>query len=697
MFRTLALVSQAPQRHAPMLVKALVARRLSTTTTTTTVVATHKKVVNPRDTWNNPQQFASSPNWAVLCLLGFSSAGLLLNEKTWLEKQKTPKSSSSSSSSTKEEESSPPHQQQQQHHRNRPKQKYPSPPEVPLPPDQGNSNNRPLPRPDLPVISLTDVADHADENSLWVTFRGGVYDMTDFVAGHPGGSYRLLMAAGSDLEPYWEVYRQHFRGHVVEFMERYRIGNLSKEDAEKASKAVQFGDIYESDPIRDPNLLPCTYKPFNGEPRIDLLVNDYYTPNELFYVRNHLSCPDIDPKEYVLIVKGKGLKKHKFTLEDLKTKFPKHEVVNTLQCAGNRREDMHGDRKLFFSPHWVAGAISNAKWGGAKMRDVLAYCGLDVDAIALGKANLEGQHYVHFEGYDTDETGFTYGCHIPIEKAVDGLGDAIFAYEMNGEPLPRDHGFPVRAINPGLVGNTNCKWLHKVTVSDKGSSKPYQCKAYRMFGPEINFEDDLATFSSCKFSFEEAPIVYELPVQSMVCNPGQNSSVGMKGATEITLRGVAYAGGGRKVVRVDVSIDGGKTFVSADLHKPVEQARNRNWAWTQFSKTLKLPEDVQNRLRKGEKVALDIVSNAMNSDFNMQPEDVYFNARGVCVNNRYHVHVTLDPTLPKDTVTPNGINEFGNTPTGGKFNEPWGMHGFTSDPKHQSNPRQHVSPEAEHF
>lgn len=80
-------------------------------------------------------------------------------------------------------------------------------------------------------------------------------------------------------------------------------------------------------------MLPCTEKPWCGEPRLDLLTKDYLTPNELFYVRNHLAVPDIDPSEYVLIVKGKGLKKHKFTLHDLKTKFPKHEVVTTLQCA----------------------------------------------------------------------------------------------------------------------------------------------------------------------------------------------------------------------------------------------------------------------------------------------------------------------------------------------------------------------------
>ena len=136
------------------------------------------------------------------------------------------------------------------------------------------------------------------------------------------------MAAGQDLEPYWEVYRQHYRGHVVDWMERYRIGNLSPEDAAKARKEIAFGDQYETDPVRDPNLLPCTEKPWCGEPRIDLLTNDYLTPNELFYVRNHLAVPDIDPDEYVLIVKGKGLKKHKFTLNDLKTKFKKVSIVH---------------------------------------------------------------------------------------------------------------------------------------------------------------------------------------------------------------------------------------------------------------------------------------------------------------------------------------------------------------------------------
>ena len=88
------------------------------------------------------------------------------------------------------------------------------------------------------------------------------------------------------------------RGHVVDWMEEYRVGNLSPEEAELASKSIAFGDMFENDPIRHPDVLHCTEKPFNGEPRIELLVKDFITPNEIFYVRNHLAVPDLDPKEY---------------------------------------------------------------------------------------------------------------------------------------------------------------------------------------------------------------------------------------------------------------------------------------------------------------------------------------------------------------------------------------------------------------
>jgi cytochrome b involved in lipid metabolism len=287
----------------------------------------------------------------------------------------------------------------------RPTQKYEALPLPDNPPAEAAVWNDPPARPELPIIPLEEIEGHNDEGSMWFIFRGAVYDLTFFKLGHPGGTPRLLMAAGQDLEPYWEVYRQHLRGHVLAWMEKHRIGSLSKEDREKCDKnRMEFGDMYETDPIRDPNNLPCTAKPFCGEPRIDLLTKDYYTPNELFYVRNHLAVPDIDPEEYKLIVKGKGIKKHKFSLEDLKNKFPKHEVTTTLQCAGNRREDMHAEHAIFIAPHWVIGAMSTAKWGGARVRDVLKHVGVDVDTMALGGETAHDQiKHVQFEGYDTGE------------------------------------------------------------------------------------------------------------------------------------------------------------------------------------------------------------------------------------------------------------------------------------------------------
>eukprot|EP00538_Stauroneis_constricta_P011208 CAMPEP_0119554022 /NCGR_PEP_ID=MMETSP1352-20130426/6614_1 /TAXON_ID=265584 /ORGANISM="Stauroneis constricta, Strain CCMP1120" /LENGTH=678 /DNA_ID=CAMNT_0007600537 /DNA_START=94 /DNA_END=2130 /DNA_ORIENTATION=- len=548
--------------------------------------------------------------------------------------------------------------------------------------------NHPPPRPDLPTYSMEEVAEHAEENDMWYTFRGGVYDLSFFLNGHPGGAPRLMMAAGQDLEPYWEVYRQHFRGHVVDWMEKYRIGNLPPEEVEKAAD-FEFGDMFETDPKRHPDLLPAQLKPFNGEPKIERLTEGYITPNELFYTRCHLAVPDICPEEYRLIITGKDMKKHKFTLEDLK-KLPKHEVITTLQCAGNRREDLHDrNHKIFISPHWVIGAMSTAKWGGVKLRDVLKECGIDVDSIALGKEEFPGGvKHVQLEGYDQDETGYTYGGSFPIEKAVDPLGEVILAYEMNGEELPRDHGYPVRMIIPGHVGARQVKWLHKIRLSNKPSTKSYQCKSYLGFAPDITFEKDLAEWPPKRL--DQGPIIHEQPVTSFVCNPPQNATIGGKGRKEISFKGVAWSGGGRKIERVDVSIDGGKTWTAAELFKPIEQRYNHHWAWTQFHKTLPLPKEAQEKLDRGEKVELDIVSKALDSAFNVQPEnmDPYWNPRGIAINHWYHVKTEVDPNLEQDEVVHHELEKgFANTPSGGKFERAWGMAGWYLDPDHKSDPK----------
>lgn len=143
---------------------------------------------------------------------------------------------------------------------------------------------------------------------------------------------------------------------------------------------------------------------------------------------------------------------------------------------------------------------------------------------------------------------------------------------------------------------------------------------------------------------DQAPIAQMMPVQSIICNPPQNTILGGKNTSSITLKGVAWSGGGREVQRVDVSIDGGKTWTAAELYKPIKQRWNCHWAWTQFYKTIELPEEMKAKLKRGEHVRLDLVSKALNSDFNVQPErmEPYWNGRGVAINHWYHVNVSSE-------------------------------------------------------
>jgi len=507
------------------------------------------------------------------------------------------------------------------------------------------------------------------------------------------------MAGGHDLSIFWDVYRQHYRDHVEKFIERYRIGSLSDADARKAEKEFVFDDPYAMDPKRHPDHLGCTQKPWCGECRTGLLADNYYTPNELFYVRNHLPVPVVDEKEWTVTVKGNGINETVFTLDDLKRLFPKKEVVSALQCAGNRREDFHGERGVFISPHWVIGALSNAKWGGAPLREVLKYCGLDVDGIAMGEVNDPNFAHCQFEALDMDETGTNYGGSIPIDKAVDPLGDCMIAYEMNDRPLPRDHGFPARALAPGHAGTRQAKWLSDVIISADESDRPWHQKSYRMFAPDISFEDDLSYWpdgpnggttgikkfpqASCggkyRLRLDQARIVQEMPVQSVVCRPTPNQVLGMMNTDEVYMRGVAWCGGGRGINRVDVSIDGGKHFTAAELIKPITQRRNREWGWFLFEKTVKLPKEMMQDLNKGKKVELDIVSKALSGDNNVQPEfmEPYWNARGVCINHWYHVPVTLDSAKAWDHGAVS--KEFGNVPSGGKYKKPWFHHGWSAE------------------
>lgn len=471
----------------------------------------------------------------------------------------------------------------------------------------------------LPEFSLQDIAEHkTEETGVWVTFGNGVYDITDFLHQHPGGSEKIVLAAGSSIEPYWAVFGAHNTDEVREILEGLRIGNIASKDRAKKDKTKKEGP-YSSDPVRSPVLKVNTLEPFTAETPPVLLPESYLTPNDIFFVRNHLPVPHISVESYILEVSGEGMDPVKLSLEDLKSKFPKHTVTVTIQCAGNRRMDL-ADTKPVKGIPWTGGAIGNAEWSGAYLRDVLLFAGLKEES---------GAQHIHIEGLDTNPiTGEHYGASIPVETAMNPRGDCLLAYEMNGSEIPLDHGYPVRAIVPGVVGARNVKWLGRIVASREEYGGFWQQLDYKGFSPSVNW--DTVDFSS-------APAIQELPVQSLICHPQTGASI-PEGEEDLTLRGIAWSGGGRAIIRVDISVDGGQSWYTAELTEGTQQRRGKAWAWTFWEATVPLPP------HEGE---VEVCCKAVDLSYNVQPDTSapIWNLRG-CLSNAWHrIHITIPKNM----------------------------------------------------
>jgi sulfite oxidase len=113
-----------------------------------------------------------------------------------------------------------------------------------------------------------------------VTFGLGVYDITKFIPEHPGAKKNIMLGAGSSIEPFWHTYQFHKQPYILKMLEKYRIGNLKAED--RASVENQ-GDPYANEPKRNPILMPRAATPFNAEPPLSVLVENFITPVEYFY------------------------------------------------------------------------------------------------------------------------------------------------------------------------------------------------------------------------------------------------------------------------------------------------------------------------------------------------------------------------------------------------------------------------------
>lgn len=535
--------------------------------------------------------------------------------------------------------------------------------------------------PNIPRFRISEVRKHDGKSANpWVIYGDKVYDITDWIAGHPGGEV-ILRAAGGSIEPYWDIFSIHKAQYIYDILGQFLIGYVDSADLVDGRPArEQIEDPFSDDPERHPALITMTAKPRNAETPTDAMTADFLTPNDLFYVRNHMWVPTIpdDPNQYTLTIELEDGTIKEYTLHDLKTKFPAHKVTAVLQCSGNRRSHMSEEsgRKANGLP-WNVGAISNASWEGVLLSDVLADAGFDIPSALAGTS--EAKH-VQFSALEA------YGASIPIKKAIDPQGDVLLAYNMNGQTLPRDHGFPLRAIVPGHVAARSVKWLSHISLSDEESTSQWQRRDYKCFGPNQTHVD-----------WETAPAIQEMPVQSAITGcrlgkwiklpsqgdqtkTGKSKEIKPKYAQQAALSGYAYSGGGRAIVRVDVSLDGGKTWSQAKIlpdcttkdGAPSSCFGHGSWAWRRWRYEGLVPLDAFKQVKqtadskKGDPASKNhpsskhlsatFVVKATDESYNTQPEShsATWNLRGNLATAWHRLQVCSDnppaggETFPED-------------------------------------------------
>jgi DMSO/TMAO reductase YedYZ molybdopterin-dependent catalytic subunit len=213
---------------------------------------------------------------------------------------------------------------------------------------------------------------------------------------------------------------------------------------------LALGALLRADDRPKRDLLTLSAKPEDLEMPLSGFA-DYTTPIDRFFVRTHVAVPTVNLDSWRLTVEGEVTAPLTLTMQDIKG-LPSVELMSVVECAG------HGRR--FYDPpvpgvQWGNGAVGNGRWRGVRLRDVLRRAGIKGPALE-----------VLFNGADVPVgTMPDFARSIPIKKALDA--NTLLAYEMNGEPLPVKHGFPLRAVVPGWAGDS---W-----TSGQSGSRRFAC------------------------------------------------------------------------------------------------------------------------------------------------------------------------------------------------------------------------------
>lgn len=322
------------------------------------------------------------------------------------------------------------------------------------------------------------------------------------------------------------------------------------------------------------------------------------TPSGLHFERHHGGVPDVDPADYRLIIHGLVERPLQFTLEDLK-RLPAVSRIHFLECPANGGMEWRGAQMS--GVQYTHGMLSCSEWTGVPLKVLLAQAGLRPNASWLlaegGDASLMTRS-------------------IPLAKALD---DVIVAYGQNGEAVRPQQGYPVRLVVPGWEGNVWIKWLRRIEVGDRPWYHREETRHYTDLMPDGRAR---------QFTFVNE-------VNSVITNPCPEKPMrGRPGFVEIS--GLAWSGAGR-ITRVDVSVDGGDDWRTAELQEPV-----LNKALTRF----RIPWE----WREGQRAFLQ--SRAMDETGRVQPSITALRkARGV--ESIYHKNAIHTWLLEQDGTVAN--------------------------------------------
>jgi nitrate reductase (NAD(P)H) len=345
--------------------------------------------------------------------------------------------------------------------------------------------------------------------------------------------------------------------------EKLYMEDLQENDGKGTSPAA--GDPYrlsidEADQFTPDNWIPrssdlkrLTGKhPLNAEPDLTTLFNaGLITPNRLHYVRNHGPVPHLLWETYTIDIENG---KMTLSMDELANQFDSINIPIAIACDGNRRKELNMIRRSK-GFNWGAGAVSCAYWRGALLCDVLLAAGIPKPDLRYSMPH----RYVNFEGADELSEG-KYATCISLDYAMDPMNDVILAYEMNDYPLPPDHGYPVRLMIPGYVGGKCVKWLSRIWISEEENDSYYHIYDNRVLPSFIREKD--SEFAKTMFT-HPSTVCNEQNLNSVIVKPAQGEKLELSDIKEQTYRveGYAYDGGGHEVQRVEISLDGGETWL----------------------------------------------------------------------------------------------------------------------------------------